>query len=347
MRVAIDGRSLQPRPLRGVGRVVEQVLPGIRAAGIDVTLLTDSRFPALTDQPGATHELRAPIRHGTAWLQVAAPNWLADHPQLFHCPWYGLPYRQPVPMVVTIHDLTFEHHPGWFRRGQAEVYRRQARYAARTAVAILTVSHFVAGEIAEYYGVAEDRILVAPNGVAPHFLEPPRAGPLPADLTPGSYLLAIGGAERREVHRAVAAHGLVRKRYPDLRLAVLGGPPIAGTTHLSNLSDDAWGAVMAGAVALVYPTAHEGFGLPAIEALASGTPVVAARVASLPEVLGPVAQWADDRRPESLAEATLALLDAPSRQEQLAEQGRARAATFTWDRAVEAHLEAYRRAGEA
>ena len=352
MRVAVDARDLQRRPLRGVGRALAAVLPGLAAGGVELDLLLDDRLPLPADGlPGAPHALHAPVARRAAWLQLAVPAWLAASRVPFHTPFYGLPYRQPVPMVVTIHDLAFEHHPAWFPRGRRTVYRAQARHAARTARRVVTVSEHVADDLVSRYGLPRSRVVVARNGVDPGRLAPrdpdADAWRRAAIGVPASYLLALGGTPRRNAPAAVAAWRRLRDRGRDVALVLLNepGPPAPGLHRLQYPDDGTFAALLAGATALLYPTRYEGFGLPALEAAALGTPVVAARVGALPEVMGDAAAWSHDLSPTALADATGRLLDDPAWTTTLVARGHDRVRSHGgWEAAVEAHLRAYREA---
>ena len=335
-----------------MGRALAAVLPGLAEGGVDLDLLLDARLPAPADDlPGIPHTLRAPVARRAAWLQLAVPRWLAARQVPFHTPFYGLPYRQPVPMVVTVHDLAFEHHPDWFPRGRRTVYRAQARHAARTARRVLTVSEHVAADLVARYGLPRSRVVVAPNGVDPRRLAPRDADADGARRTalgvPRTYLLALGGTPRRNAPAAVAAWQGLREAGLDVALVLLNepGPPLPGLHRVQYPDDDTFGALLAGAAALLYPTRYEGFGLPALEAAALGTPVVAARVGALPEVMGDAAAWSHDVSPPSLADATRRVLEDEDLAATLVARGHDRVrARGGWDAAVEAHLRAYREA---
>ena len=351
MRVAIDARALQESPLGGVGRGLANVIDSI-ARNVELELLTDARLPPVVTAI-RQHPLRAPLSgRGVAWLQLAAPGWLHGFDGLFHCPFYGLPYRQPVPMVVTIHDTSFEHNPEWFSRKKRTVFRAQARHAARTARRVLTPSFHARDEVCRRYGVAPGRVLVAPNAIDAIFgpdQDVDRRKRLLKSLSSAEpYIVALGGAPRRGLSRAVAAFDIVRRSHPQLSLIVVGGPtPVdaAGVFAAGRLADDDWAALLAGADALCYPTAYEGFGMPALEAIASGTPVVCGRVGALPEVLGGVASWAEDLSPRAIADALLAILDDKDHARRLRNAGLARAAAWPgWDTTAAVVLQAY---GEA
>jgi alpha-1,3-rhamnosyl/mannosyltransferase len=343
--VALDARWMQQSPRGGVGRALANLLP-LLAEEVDLELLLDAREPVLeTGLP--EHALPTPWPGRAAgWLQWSAPRWLAGFRGIFHCPWYGLPYRHPVPMVVTLHDLTFEHRPEWFPAAQRQVFRRQARHAARIAAAILAPSQHVRADIVDTYGVAPQRVLVAPQGADPVFAP---------DLDPhdvlvrlgvqGPYVVALGGAARRNLALAVEAWRLVPEAGPLVVVGTETPPARPGVVAAGALDDAAWAALLSGATAFLYPTAYEGFGMPALEALAAGTPVVCARVGSLPEVLGPCASWASSLASEDLGEALARVVSERTLAARLREEGlrRARAAPG-WAESARLHVEAYSRA---
>jgi glycosyltransferase involved in cell wall biosynthesis len=250
-------------------------------------------------------------------------------------------------MVVTLHDLSFERHPEWFGRGRRLAYAAQARWAARTARAVITVSHYVADDLMRTYGVRGERIFVARHGVDGLFRDDRDNTAVRTRLgIDEQYVVAIGGGPRRNVHVAVEAWQLTRAQIP-LDLVVVGTdqPPFGLGIAGGRLPDEDWADLLAGAAALLYPTAEEGFGLPALEAAASGTPVVCARVGALPEVLGDAAVWCDAITAEAFAAALMALLSDPIRAADVREAGLARVAAWSsWQEAADAHLAAYTRA---
>jgi alpha-1,3-rhamnosyl/mannosyltransferase len=350
VKVAVDARWVQRLPLGGVGRGLAHVLPLV-AEQVELTLLTTTDAPA-TGLGLPEVALRTPPPGVAAgWLQWSCVRWLASFAGVFHCPWYGLPYRQPVPMVASLHDLTFEHRPEWFSRGRRATFRAQARHAARTARVLLVPSAHVRDDVLRTYRVPAERILVAPQAVDPvfgpeadeHLLAALRAG----WEVPDRYAVALAGAPRRRVDLAVAAWRLARHRAGDLALVVVGEPPAdapreRGLVWAGRLDDGDWAATLAGASALLYPTEDEGFGMPALEAAASGTPVVCARVGSLPEVLGDAAGWVDELSPGALGDALLSVLRDPGVAAELSAAGLARARCAPgWADSAAVHLQAY------
>lgn len=346
VRIAVDVRSLQPHPPGGIGRSLRNVLPLV-AREAEVHLLTDlAKTPVRLGLP--EHGLRTPWPGRAAgWLQWSAPAWLSSFTGgIFHCPFYGLPYRQPVPMVVSLHDLSFEHWPAWFTLAQREAFRRQARHAARTARVVITGAEQVRADIVHSYGVEPARVLVSPHGVDPAFAPDLDASAVLERLqVTRPYVVALGGAARRRSDVALAAWQRVTGAGPLVMVGPDPVPSLPGVVAAGVLADADWAALLSGATAFLYPTAYEGFGLPALEALGSGTPVVCARVGALPEVLGEAAAWSESLAAEDLADALVALLGDPARAAELRTAGlRKAAAAPGWEVAAAVHLEAYRRA---
>jgi glycosyltransferase involved in cell wall biosynthesis len=352
LAVALDARSLQEHPLGGIGRSTRALVAAVRE-DVDLVLLTDAwQRPIDTDLP--QRPLRSPLtRTMAAWLQLAVPRALRDFRGIFHCPWYGLPFRQPVPMVVTMYDLTFEHGRRGFRPHQRAAYKVQARWAARTASHVLTGSEVVRAELCARYGADPSRVTVQPTPLdgAVAELDAVRVEALRDRLgISGRYVVAIDGASRRRLDLALTAWPLVQARVPDVSLIVLGGrsermpfPP--GVVGAGAVDDADWASALAGASALVYPTEYEGFGYPALEAMALGTPVVCPRVGALPEVVAEAGCWIEAHEPEAVAAALSRVLTDPELEARLAQAGRTRTARATdVDLLRDCVLEAYQRA---
>lgn len=341
----------------GVGRSLANLLPHLADHAVLDLLVDDRRPTALGIPPGLpVHSLRAPLSgRGAAWLQLAAPGWLRRYPGLFHCPFYGLPYRRPVPMVVTIHDLTFEFAPNWFPVERRITFRRQARWAARTARRIITVSEHVRSMIIERYdryGVTPERVLVTRWAVDPCFRPEPDSLPETLDRLGlhQPYVVTLGGAPRRQLGVAIAAwEGALRQiggGNDEVPLVVVGSEtplPRPGLLSTGVLRDQDWAAVLAGSAAFCYATQYEGYGMPALEAAASGVPVVCARVGALPEVLGDAAAWCDEASADSLATSLAAVLGDRGLAQRLRTAGIDRVRSSpTWTEAAAETLGAYR-----
>jgi alpha-1,3-rhamnosyl/mannosyltransferase len=215
---------------------------------------------------------------------------------------------------------------------------------------VLTISNHARASIVERYGVDPDRISVAPPAVDPIFGPHRREDLEPVLARYGierPYVVAIGGARRRGLEVAVDAWRKLPRDGDQVRLVAVGPespPPAAGLIHVGRVDDATWSTLLAGATALCYPTRFEGYGMPALEAAASGVPVVCAPVGPLPEVLGDAAQWCDDPSVPSIATGLRAVVTDRPRREQLAAAGLARAAASpTWADAARTVLKAYER----
>ena len=361
MKVAIDGRRLQDRPWGGVGRYLAHVVPRV-AAEIEVVVLTDARRPppVVDGLDGLLRPLTVPPRlPETFWLHGAVPMWLRHWNGLFHGTYNAVPLLGGGRTVVTIHDLSWEHHDEDFRPLARRVFQLQGRASARSAKRILTPADVVRQDVARTYGVDPRRIIVSANAVDPIF------GAAPDDeiaatlailgVTP-PYVVAMGGAPRRALPVAVDAwqasgapelgYGLVVTGSERPAMPASSGDP--GITWVGRVPDATWAALLAGASAFCYPTRFEGFGMPGLEAAASGTPVVCARIPSLVEILGEAAEWCPRPVVEDIAAGLRRVLSEPGRRDDLAALGLERAAAAPdWDDAAEAALRAYREASSS
>ena len=245
---------------------------------------------------------------------------------------YALPYRCPCPAVVTIHDLSFEH--GLMGRRDRLVFERVVPHAARTAARVLTVSERTKRDLVEHYGIPPERVVVTPNGVDPAFH--------PATQTAAArpYALAVGAIQERKNQRAA----LAAARDAGLELVVVGpvkderaaaelregGARLEGYVEVERLAE-----LYRGAACLVQSSRYEGFGLPVVEAMASGTPVVTVPDPALVEVAGEAAVVVPE------AELAAGIRRAVEERDTLAAKGLERARAFTWEAAARAIVTAY------
>jgi glycosyltransferase involved in cell wall biosynthesis len=355
LRVAVDGRMLQANPLGGVGRYLAGVLP-LLGEHAEVAVVVDGRRALPTVELGRGVEVVAlsapPGVPGLGWLELAVAPWLRRFGGVFHGSFNTLPLTFRGRTVLTLHDLAPQLHPEDFPAITRAAWRVYVRASVAQARAITTVSEFSKRQIVEYFGVSPERVRVAPDALDPLF-SPRRAFAAPELARSlgiaAPYVVAVGGARRRALPVAIAAWREARRRLgADLGLAVLGETDLApepGLVALGRVDDPTWATVLAGARALCYPTRYEGFGLPALEALASGTPVVCSPVASLPEVLGDAACWASEPSPAALGAQIARLLEDPAFARERRDAGLARArAAGTWSGSAQVLLEAYERA---
>lgn len=297
---------------------VENLLRELPAAAPDLRLAAVTRRPDLV--PPGVEPVELPARSQELRMAWSLPRLLRRlEPALAHFQ-HALPLGCPCPAVVTVHDLSFERDGAHMRRKDRLVFRAVVPRAARRAARVLAVSERTRRDLVELYGIPDGRIAVTPNGVDPAF-RPDGGG--------RDYLLFVGAVqERKDPLAALRAAEEV-----GLPLVVVGPAKDAalarelerrGARLRGYVSKEELAALYRNAAALVFPSRYEGFGLPVVEAMASGTPVVATPDPALREVAGDAALYAE---PEGLGEAVRTAL---AERERLVAGGLERARRFTW-----------------
>jgi glycosyltransferase involved in cell wall biosynthesis len=272
------------------------------------------------------------------WSRVGHPDaerLLGRFDVLHFSDWMYPPQRGGL-RVTTIHDLVPLRFPDAVHPTTRRLHTTKYRHAARTCDVIFVNSEFTAGEVAELLRFPRERIRVAYPGLDPRF----SAEGARSDLG-GPYVLAVATRERRKnLDGLLQAFRILRRREPELRLAVVGvdGSSAEGVSMLGYVSDEELARLYRGASAFVYPSRFEGFGMPIVEAMGSGVPVVASNHPSLDEASGGAALRASPDHPESLADALEHALENPA---PLVERGRRHGARFTWRACGEALLAGY------
>jgi alpha-1,3-rhamnosyl/mannosyltransferase len=365
LRVGIDGRSFSS-PAAGVRRYVSSLVPALKAAdaALELVALGGKRQAVPADLAYVAEPWHPPTNLG--WSAVGLPRAASrTGVDVIHAPAYTAPlWSAGVPVVLTIHDVSYERHPEWYPYQRDVVRRLFYRRSARAAARVLTDSEFSAAEIAAAYQIPRERITVAPLGVSDHFAPVDRPNDtLPARVAP-PFLLHVGDLhERRNLPLVVHAMLEAQRRpgMPSLSLVLAGvdrglgdrlraygrdaGSPEA-VVCLGPVSDSQLLALYRHATALVYPSRYEGFGLPVLEAMASGTPVIASRAASIPEVLGDAGVLLDPDDEPGWAEAIARLMSDEWERGRMRKAGLSRAKTFTWARTASLTLDVYRQAAE-
>ena len=272
-----------------------------------------------------------PIRD-VGWYLGVLPMLARRHRlDVLHCPTFRAPTRSPVPLVVTFHDLAVLRHAQAFNRWTRMYSRRVLRGVVAAATRIIAVSEFTKRELVELLSVPQEKVRVIPNAVGSPFVP---AGP----AAEGDYVLAVSTLEpRKNLGRVVEGFRRARLQGCELRVAGArgwGGVKIAaepGVHWLGEVGNDELARLYRGARCVAYVSLYEGFGLPVLEAMAAGTPVVAADVTALPETCGGAARLVPPEG-DAVRAALLALLGDERERARLRAAGLARAAGFRWER---------------
>lgn len=375
LNIAVNASSLLV-PLTGIGYYVKQLLVHMAGLGVDMELFYGLRWDRQirnTPLPSAGRIIkvkralftRVPGSYDLmrSMQQRAFDRGVrATRPVLYHDPNF-LPFRFEGPTVITVPDISWVRYPETHPVDRRRVMDRFFPAALERADRIIAISEFVRQELVDVFGVAADKIAVTPLGVDPGFRPRSRDELLPVlaryGLQPGRYLLTVGTLEPRKnlglTLRAYAALPQeLRKRYPLAVVGMSGWREEQFTDQLQRLR--AAGEVVltgyvpaadlpflyAGAHVFAYPSLYEGFGLPPLEAMASGVPTIVSDRASLPEVGGDavIQVPADDLVP--LAEAMRRLIEEEAFRGAYARRGLQRAARFTWQQCAQRTLGVYR-----
>lgn len=343
-RITVDARLLGAA---GIGRYLEELLPRlIRDMERPFTLLGDRggmERRGLGGRDGVQLvDAQAPIYSMAEQLELArrAPQGGG----LFWAPHYNIPLLHRGPLVATVHDVFHLACPDLVRGAHRRAYAR-VMFAAlvRRARAILCDSAFTADELVRHTGASRARLRVVRLGVDPFWSEPMEQG----TQHPRPYFLALGNVKpHKNLRRLVQAFARVADRVPH-DLVVIGrvegfltgdsgvveeGARLGDRVRFTGfLEDRSVRGYLAHASALVFPSLYEGFGLPALEAMAAGCPVIASTAGSLPEVCGDAALFCDPLRVDDIADQLLRVAGEPGLRDELRGRGRERARRFCWE----------------
>lgn len=345
----------------GAGRTARQITEHLAMRGdVNLRILADetdkARILPLVQEPWTGfkyHAFRADTsRQQARWFLLDSPRAESYWPetQIVFCTGESYVPVKSARLVMTAHDAGY-FEPGAHRR-DATYWRTRIKWEilykklTRTVDMFHTVSQFSAERLAYFFPAIASRIYWVHNGVTPHFFGPVaesgRAYVEQAGLGERSFVLVPGGLHfRKNAELILAAAPMLLKRFPDLIIAVVNhtNPVYAERSVglgpnfrlLGFVPDESLHALYSAATVVWYPSRYEGFGLPVVEAMACGAPVVASDSSSIPEIAGSAAVLVDATRPEAHVEAISNLLTDAAARTQLADAGRARAQQFTWD----------------
>lgn len=349
MKAAVHvGQLLQPVP-GGIGRYVRHLVAALPGAGVDVHAFAAGPAPdgmaPYTDLGWPTGPVRYEAWHRFRRPAVKVPGDLVHSTSLAVAP------AGRRPLVVTVHDLVFLRQPEHLTSRGVSFHRRGLAIARREAASVIVPTEFGKDDLVSE-GFEAERIHVAHHGVsAPDEPDPAVVGAVLAWLgIHPPFLLFVGTIEpRKGVVDVLDAHAALRADHPDLTL-VLAGPPgwgespdldRPGVVATGNVGDRELDALYRSATALVLPERYSGFGLPLVEAMARGCPVVASDAACLPEVVGAGGAIAPVGDTDALAGVLARIVDDTAHRDELVERALVRAADFTWERSALAHRHAY------
>jgi glycosyltransferase involved in cell wall biosynthesis len=365
MRVAIDARKLHDY---GIGTYIRNLLRHLarQQTGTEYVLLCRRADLDVAERLGPN--FRAVLETSPAYSireQLHVP-WVLrrERPDVFHSPHYVLPPAVPCRAVVTIHDTIHLTFPQYLPNRAAHAYARAAMWAAvRRSDRILTVSEASKRDILTFFNVPEEKVVVVYNAIDERFWHQPNAEQVARVRErfqlDGRYVLYVGNIKpHKNVVRLIEAfHALRRGVLEDLKLVIIGDeiskyPGLRRAVHvhklhkhvrfLGYLPDDTLAVLYRLASVFVFPSMYEGFGLPPLEAMASGTPVVTSNVSSLPEIAGDAALLVDPYDTEAIVDGMRRVLTEPSLAAELRRRGFVRARDFSWDRSVARTSSVYR-----
>ncbi len=381
MRIGIDGRFIHDH-FPGIGRYTYNLIQGLASVVRDDTVvvaynpgLPNSRYDlaALGNLPNielASTESR-PFSLAEQWQMPRLARRLGV--DVWHAPYYIGPYLLPCPLVVTVHDAISSRYPqylpSWTARFSYETTMRLAMMAARQVIAVSRASF---NDLVHFFAVPAARLTVVYEAADPRY--EPQPAQLLADLRrrldlPQRYVLYLGmNKPHKNVVRLIEAWGLVQSKrrgledgasFPQLVLAGRSDPRYGQAREtaerlnlgesirfLGDVAEADLPALYSGAMLFVFPSLYEGFGLPVLEAMACGVPVVCSTTPALLETAGDAALMVNPLDVQALAQVMLRVLTSTELRHDLSQRGRQQAARFVWERAAAETLQVYRAAGK-
>ncbi|TVR38181.1 MAG: glycosyltransferase family 1 protein [Cryomorphaceae bacterium] len=362
--IAVNTRLLLPNRLEGIGRFSFETLQRMVHAhpehqfvyvfdrDWDEQFITANNITPVAVSPQARHPLLWRI-----WLDYSVPRAIKRFkPDLFLSPDGFLSQRLTIPQVPVIHDLNFEHYPGDLRASHSRYYRKYMPRFASIAKRIATVSEFSKNDLVQQYGVDSHKIDVVYNGVSAQFnpTDKNKINSFKEQFTNGQpYFLFVGSMHpRKNIQRLLQAFDLARKKILKPHKLVLAGEKYWWNDDIKQsyeqmefrddvvftgrISNELLVMALSGATALTFVPYFEGFGIPILEAFATGCPVITSNITAMPEVSGEAALLVNPFSEEVIAEAMARMAQEPQLALSLATKGAERVGQFTWERTANA-----------
>ncbi len=326
----------------------------------DYTIFAKHGYPALANGMRSNiswQPLWCPTRHAMVWSQLRLPLALSSRSfDVIHVPGHRVPWIKRGRLITTLHDLVFLQFPETLRSGHRNRLVWYTKNAVRSADSIITVSETVKRSVCEFYRTDPSKIVVIHHGVDHmrfHSDITPLRRPLP-------YILTVGTLQplKNQVTLIRAFKQLCARWREPIDLVIAGQRgwmwesieeearklPFADRVHLlGHVTHEVLPSLYAGATFVAMPSLYEGFGLPLLEAMACGAPLVTANISTFSEVAGDAALMLDPHNTEAWMEGMLELLDNAERRQQLRQKGLARARQFSWERTAKETLAIYRK----
>ena len=359
MRVGLDAHMVGSHET-GNETYVLGLIDGFTATkDVELFVYHAGHMPNVASQSVHLRRLRGTSSWSRLTLDLPVRTW-RDATDVVHTT-YTAPLWSSCPVILTVHDISYASHPDWFSPRDLGVLSRAVPWSIKRAARVITVSDLCRREIIERYAVPEAKVVRIYNAAGPAARtiapEVARIEVAALGIDPSQpYVLAVGNLQpRKNLVRLIDAFRMLIRDNIEVNLVLVGpehfrselvtaaASDLAGRVHFTDyVSHGQLASLYACARVFAFPSLYEGFGIPALEAMAHGTPVACARAGALPEVCGDAAAYFDPTDINSIAATVKGVMNDGALRERLARAGRIRQSQFTWERAAEETLAVYR-----